>query len=264
MEKHCIRHLPVQAAGQVVGMVSDRDLLIVGARRGKERNKRSKAQTPGLSRVADVMSAPVHGLSPDDAVRTATWLMVSKRIHAIPLIRGDRLVGLVTESDVLQGVIAPHALLQPNAQQLLRQPVMSYMREKLRTTGPTTSLDEVIDIMLNERIRHLPVVDDKQLLGIVSDRDVRRALGRAAARDAEAQESGEFFLGPTEVGEVMTKTVRTIVSSTATVTAIEELLRHKIHCLPVVDNAELLGLITDTDLLQAIGAADKEDSRHNL
>ena len=56
----------------------------------------------------------------------------------------------------------------------------------------------------------------------------------------------------------MTKQVRTISSSATTEMVIEELLRHKVHCLPVVENGRLLGMITDTDLLRAIGAAEKD------
>jgi len=260
MEERGVHHLPVLAAGEVVGMVSDRDLLMLDAGQNSGEQKSAKEQASGSPRVADIMSHPVVTLSPDDALRSATWLMVTHRVHAIPLIRGDRLVGLVTETDLLRGVIASRAFSQPHQQAFLQQPVMSHVRGRLTTVEPSTSLNDIVDIMRKKRIRHLPVVDDSELLGIVSDRDVRRALGRATALDAQAQEAGEFFLGPSEAREIMTKTVRTITSSATISSATEELLRHQIHCLPVVEHGELLGLITDTDLLRAIGAADKEDA----
>jgi CBS domain-containing protein len=257
MEEHGFHHLPVLATGQVVGMVSDRDLLMVGA--GQERkSKKRAARQPSGPLVAEIMSQPVFALAPDDTLRSATWLMVTHRVHAIPLIRGDRLVGLVTEFDILRGVIASPAFSQLDDGMLERQPVTSRMRGKLKTVSPKTSIDDVVSIMCKEQIRHLPVVIAEELLGIVSDRDVRRALGRAAALDAKAQKSGKLYLGPSEVCEVMTNQVQTIPSTATTEMVIEELLRHKVHCLPVVENGRLLGMITDTDLLRAIGAAEKD------
>lgn len=261
MEEHSIHHLPVQSAGEVVGMVSDRDLLMVDTGQDRSGGKKPGKKPVDESRVGDVMSQPVLTLSPDDALRSATWMMITNRIHAIPLIRGKKLVGLVTESDVLHGMISSHAHLRPNEQELLQQPISKYLSGKLVTVAPTATLDDVVDVMCKKQIRHVPVVNNDDLLGIISDRDVRRAFGNASVLDARAQESGKYFLGPSEVHEVMTTDVRTVAPHTTTKTAIEELLHHKIHCLPVVDDEILIGLITDTDLLRAIGAADKEGSR---
>ncbi len=253
MEQHSFHHLPVLAAGQVVGMVSDRDLLMAGAAEGNRTKK-------GSPRVADIMSQPVFSLAPDDTVRSATWLMVTHRVHAIPLIQRDRLVGLVTAFDLLRGVMAVRTFSRLNDQTFLQQTMTSHLGGKLKTVGPKASLDDVVALMCKHQIRHLPVVIAEELLGVVSDRDIRRALGQAAIQDAAAQDSGKYYLGPTEVCEVMTQEVRTIPLSATTEMVIEELLRHHVHCLPVMDHNRLVGMITDTDVLRAIGAAEKEDA----
>ena len=87
------------------------------------------------------------------------------------------------------------------------------MHSNVTTVRAKTPLHDVVDIMHQERIRHVPVVIGDDLLGIVSDRDVRRALASSALRDAEAQADGEFYMGPSQVHEVMAKDVRTVSSS---------------------------------------------------
>ena len=260
MEEHGIHHLPVLASGQVVGMVSDRDLLVagMGTDAGDQKKSRKRAEKPPS--VAQVLSQPVLTLPPDAPLRSATWLMVKHQIHAIPLVSDERLDGLVTASDLLRGVIASRAISQSDDEAFFRLPVISHIRGKLTTVGPTSSLNDVVDIMCRKKIRHLPVVVSESLIGVVSDRDVRQALGRAAVLDAQSQESGKLYMGPLKVIEIMSQSVKTIPSSATTQTAVEELLRSKIHCLPVVDNGKPIGIITDTDLLRAIGALDKQDS----
>lgn len=253
MDEHGIHHLPVISGRQVVGIISDRDIM-VGC--GDPTERTGSQRSLELGNVEDVMTTPVSTLSPDDALRSATWLMIHRRVHAIPLMHRDRLVGIVTDSDLLRGVMAsPADFLHPA---FLAQPVVSFMHDKVTTVGAETPLNDVVDIMHQERIHHLPVVIGDALLGIVSDRDVRRALASSTLRDAEAQENGEFYLGPSKVHEVMTKDVRTIRSSVTAEQAISTLLRHGIHSLPIVDARQLVGIITDTDLLRAIGAEDKE------
>ncbi len=264
MGQHGVHHLPVLDAGQVVGMLSDRDLLIAGVGKGTGEAKKAAKTGASQPRVAQIMSQPVMTLSPDDPLRSATWLMIKHRIHAIPLVRDGRLVGLVTESDLLRGAIASQADLQLADQAIFQQQVNSYMRTNLTTVGPKTSLYDAVDLMCRKKIRHLPVVIDQLLLGVVSDRDVRQALGRAVVLDAQSQLSGQLYLGPVEVFEIMSQSVKTIPSSATVQTVIEELLRSKIHCLPVVDHGQLLGMITDTDVLRAIGASDKQNSLQQL
>jgi CBS-domain-containing membrane protein len=253
MDEHGVHHLPVLSGRQVVGIVSDRDIMIGCG--GPTERMRSQGQPLVLGNVEDVMTTPVTTLSPDDALRSATWLMIHQRVHAIPLMHRDRLVGIVTDSDLLRGVMASPEFLH---QSFLEQSVVTFMHDKVTTVGAKTPLYDVVDVMHQERIHHLPVVIGNELLGIVSDRDVRRALASSTLRDAEAQENGEFYLGPSEAHEVMTKDVRTIPSTATAERAIAELLRHGIHALPIVDARQLQGIITDTDLLRAIGAEDKE------
>lgn len=119
--------------------------------------------------------------------------------------------------------------------------VARWMSRDLETTGPGTTLTDALEIMERRRIRHLPVLDEGKLVGLLSDRDTRRCLGEG--KDADA----------TKVRDVMTpgKSLR-CVSSGATVREAAELIcREKINSLPVVQNETLVGIVTSEDLLWA-------------
>lgn len=245
MEEHQIHHLPVESEGKLVGMVSDRDLLLAAGFRADKKEP--------LLRVEAIMSQPVSFLSPRDSLRTAARLMIERQIHALPLVDEGRLCGIVTASDLLQGLIAAPEF-ENMTQPLLLQPILAIMGVQVTTVEPRATLEEVVTVMHNKKMRHLPVVVAGELLGIISDRDVRRALGEASGRDAKAQESGAFFVEPGRALDIMTKEVATISPAASVGQAADELLSRRIHCLPVLEEGKLIGIVTDTDILRAIGA----------
>lgn len=257
MEEQGIHHLPVVSQGSIVGMLSDRDILTsVGGLKSARRRLPGGRRVAGPEKVADIMSKPVHTLAPGDTVRLATRLMIHERVHAIPLVRGGRLVGIVTEVDLLDGILgsADFIVRKPP---LFEKPIRSVVGDNLTTAGPRTSLDEMLDLILHNRIRHLPIVAGNELLGIISDRDLRAALGRAAVQDQKAQASGRMFLGSSLALEIMRTDVKTVDADASIGQTIDELLRNRVHCLPVLEAGRLVAIITDTDILRLIGEMDK-------
>ena len=131
--------------------------------------------------------------------------------------------------------------------------VKDYMHTALTTVTLDTLLSTAYQIMTmrGERIRHFPVVTDQQiLLGIITDRDVRRV----GASDAPYMTEHEltYLLDKLRVQEVMTKDVVTVRGTTSLLEAGQIFLQKKFGCLPVVrDNNRREGIITVTDLLRA-------------
>jgi len=101
-----IRHLPVLDAGGVVGVVSQRDLfrsalgaaLAFGIRRPQELMRSLE--------IRDVMSTPAVTVEPGALVQEAARTMAEKKIGCLPVVKGGRLVGILTESDVLRYAMA--------------------------------------------------------------------------------------------------------------------------------------------------------------
>jgi acetoin utilization protein AcuB len=126
--------------------------------------------------------------------------------------------------------------------------VRDVMQTKLVTATPLTTLPEAIKLVAERRIRHLPVVDPGgSLVGIVSDRDLKRAMA-SAATSLEAHEL-RFLLDRLPVAEIMTRAVVTIGPESPVEEAARLMVQKRIGAVPVVDAGDLVGILTETDVL---------------
>ena len=123
---------------------------------------------------------------------------------------------------------------------------------KLQTVFPDDSLQIVNQIMFENRIRHLPVVDreDSRLVGIISHRDlVRHALFATDELPAYAEDD---LLAKTKVHFVMIRDVETIDIDTDIQEAATVLLENKFGCLPVMEDGQLTGILTESDFVKFV------------
>jgi CBS domain-containing protein len=130
--------------------------------------------------------------------------------------------------------------------------VRDWMTTVLVTIRPDTPVAEAQHLMRHRHIRHLPVVEDGRLRGIISDRDVRTAMPSPATGLA----AGEirYLLDRLLVERVMTRDVITIGAGAPIGDAVALALTHRIGALPVMEDDRLVGIITETDLLRAFAA----------
>ena len=121
--------------------------------------------------------------------------------------------------------------------------VDDFMTTALITMKPSDTLEHADVDMRLAAIRHIPVVDDHgRLVGILSNRDVLRAL---------AQNGGP---GGVRIGAIMTQRVRTCTPRTTAAQAAQTMMEHKIGSLPVIgEEGELVGLITESDFVRLVG-----------
>ncbi|MDR5710245.1 MAG: CBS domain-containing protein [Armatimonadota bacterium] len=118
------------------------------------------------------------------------------------------------------------------------------------TTSPQVPLQEALEQMQSLRVRHLPVVQDNQLVGVVTWTDIlRAALPPLASGGAERPPLLPHDL---TVSEVMTREVITISPGATVEEAATLLRRHRIGCLPVLDREQLVGIVTKSDLFDAL------------
>jgi CBS domain-containing protein len=136
--------------------------------------------------------------------------------------------------------------------------VADLMRKQFVQVDPAESLLEADQILRLARIRHLPVVREGELVGILTRRDVMEAaLSRLDERGPDARLE---HLRSVSVEEVMTRDVETATPGMELGDAAVLMLRHKIGCLPVVGSRKrplhAIGLITEADLVRAAYAPD--------
>lgn len=117
--------------------------------------------------------------------------------------------------------------------------VADLMTRELVTLKENDDLGLAEAIMSFGKVRHLPVVREGRLVGLVTHRDLLRAL---AVRAESA--------GVTPAGEVMTREVVTVHPATSLRRALRTMLHNKFGCLPVVEDGKLVGIITEADLVR--------------
>lgn len=128
--------------------------------------------------------------------------------------------------------------------------VADRMHRDVITIDREASLRRARRVMESHRIRHLPVVESRRVVGVVTERDLRQAspssVGGLSPRDREE------FMDTVRVGHVMTRRIISVAPRTPVGDAARLLLRYRIGCLPVVEDRQLVGMLTTSDLVELL------------
>jgi CBS domain-containing protein len=222
-----VRHLPVVAPA-LVGVLSIRDLVA------------ADEEAP----VGDVMSAPAQSVAPAASVSSACDKMLARDRSCLPVVQGSALAGIFTATDALRYA---HVALEADARAMGRaEQVAQIMTPRpLVTAAPAATLTSAWRMMCAAGVRHLPVVSDDRLCGILSDRDVL-AASRGSLRD---HDDGAPAV---RVADAMSTRLSTIGTDQPASEAAATLLRRRVGALPVLRGRELCGMLTVADFLHWI------------
>lgn len=119
-----------------------------------------------------------------------------------------------------------------------------------RTVSPEQSLSDVRSIFENEGFRHLPVMGSESLVGMITLTDLMRVTYGAHIAEADF-EVNDLILESTTVEESMSKNLKTIETGADLKEAARIMRKYKVGCVPVVEEGQLRGLVTTTDILSA-------------
>ena len=122
--------------------------------------------------------ADVFSIAPDAAVIDAIRLMAERRVGALLVMEGPRLAGIVSERDYARKVV-----LQGRSSK--DTPVRDIMTAQVVTVAPSDSTEHCMELVTNSRIRHLPVLDGDQVVGVLSIGDLVKAVISEQAEEIE-------------------------------------------------------------------------------
>lgn len=231
LDEHDIRHIPVVDGTSLAGVLSDRDLL--DATGWLSPRQRAVIEAPE-AHVGDIMRTPGATVGPDDPINNALGLMVQARIGCVPVVHEGAVTGIVTEMDILRAYA--DACRRGDVRAAGDPPVDDYMSRSPATIGVDASGEEAAALMNERAVRHLPVLDGDELVGIVSDRDFRRLRGRGQLELTLVRE----FMSPdpqvARIGELLSSVALVLSAS-------------RISALPVMDGGRLAGIATTIDVM---------------
>ena len=128
--------------------------------------------------VKDFMRRKVVYISPDTTIAHAADIMRDQKLHRLPVIENDKLVGLVTEGTIAEASPSKATSLSIYEMNYLlnKTKVKDVMIHNVVTVSKYASLEDATYLMLKNKIGILPVVDNEQVYGIITDRDIFKAF----------------------------------------------------------------------------------------
>lgn len=208
--------------GKLAGILTQKDILrVVACEEGNY----------GRAKTSEKMSCPVGVVLPTLSVIAAGRIMEANGIKRLPVLVDQRLVGIVTQTDITRGL----TFLSP-----LRS-VADIMSTHVATVRTDATVVEGARIMSDNNISCILVMDQEEVAGILTEKDLldRVVIPRRHPRK-------------TNVSEVMSRPVAWIPPSYSVLGAAQKMDQMHLHRLVVMDRKQLCGLVTQTDIMRAI------------
>lgn len=231
MKKHEITKIPVLENKKLIGIVTDN---IIAYKLG---SIRKKGIPPSRMHASSVIDKDIERITPDTDIKTILKTVGEPGPTMLCVEENEKLIGIITKADLLPFV---------NSQKKVRD----IMNKRLLTVSPDDRVIHARRIMINENIARLPVVDNGNLVGMISDNEIAFSL-------SDIKKSIPLGRQKHQLDELLIKNVmKTPVIWTEpdfTCKQVAKLMKQKnIGALPVLENGKLIGIISRTDLLKTI------------
>lgn len=220
-EKNVSCILAADPDGKIKGIVSERDLL---------KKVVSKKHAASL-KISEIMTSPIISAAPDLSIFEASRLMESKTIKRLPILQGDQLLGIVTQTDLTQ-VLASYGMWRS---------VGDIMMCHVACIPQGTSVAAGAVTMSERNVSCMIIMEGENASGIITERDLFKKI--------VAQEKDPAQI---PVEEIMTGPVITIPPTCSIYNATRIINEKRIRHLLVMEDHKFLGIITQTDIFRAV------------
>ena len=231
MKKHSITKIPVTEEKKFFGLVTDN---VIAYKLGSIRKRGITASRLHASSVTE-KEVPV--ISPEEDVKNILKSVGEPGPTMLPVVEKEKLVGVVTKADLLP--------LVTNKNQL-----HSIMQKKIHTVSVEDRVVHARRIMITNNVARLPVLDEKKVVGIISDVEI--ALAFASLKKSFSLGRQKHRLDELLVKEVMRTPVVLSNPSMSIYDAAQLMLKQNVGALPLLENEKLVGMVTRTDILKTI------------
>ncbi len=124
----------------------------------------------------------VWSITPETSVLEALQLMTEKQIGALLVLEGEKIAGIISERDFVHGVAEKERCI-------VNTTIYEYMTPKVITVSPDQTVEDCMQLMTREHIRHLPVVEKDKLVGMISIGDIVKEIISSEKSRADALEN---------------------------------------------------------------------------
>ncbi len=234
MAEDSISSLVVLDDGRVAGIITETDFLKGVVAQGKDADS---------VKVREVMSQPVVSVSPDVSVFEAGEIVEDRRVKRLPVLDGGKLVGIVTQTDLIR-VLTSYGMWRD---------VVEIMTRDVATVQRGDSVAKVAEMMSAHSISGIVVMDAKQVVGVLTERDLLRRVMAQCKDPAKVK-----------VEEVMSSPVMSVPPYYSVFSSSRIMEKTHVRRLVVEDNGRLCGVVTQTDIFRAVEDRFRRDEEKNF
>ncbi len=235
LRKHNVSRLPVTNNKELVGIISERDIA------NKLGSSKYESMPASRLHISSVMVKDVFTVPKTMQLEDVAKLMLDNGIGSVPVMDDEKMVGIVSKADFV--TLATGIAFD-------KITVKEIMSKKLVTVSPTERIVHARRQMLEAHVGRVPVVDDGELVGMITSKDLMRAFIDFRKKVPEKYQKSQ--IKELLVEDIMS-TKPTFVSKDMSITEVSELIMETgFNGLPVVEDGEVIGIITQTDILKLI------------
>ena len=221
-------------------------------------------ENPGEEQLAMLVDRDVPTVSQNDKIEEAVERMLTARVRRLPVLKNEKLVGIITVKDIINRAIA---------EMDVERPASDFLRPHVIAVWDGTPLKAAVEIMDFSGFRALPSIDEGgNLVGIIDDLDILKVSGvetESRMSQMAGRSEGDSWTWDSEnriyitkrelkvpdklVRDVMTKELVTITCKTPVSKAAQLMRQHRIEQTPILSaEGKLTGIVRDVDLLRAL------------